>query len=385
VSIVFKGRIELNMRASKFSRRMAPVIVGAAAALSAAPAALADTGAHSQGGQSAPGAVYTETNAAAGNSLLVFYRGRDGALTPGGSYATGGTGTGTGLGSGHSVVASSSGREVLAVNAGSNTVSAFGLGHEGLRQLGQAAPSGGTTPTSVTVAGRIVYVMNAGSGTISGFYLDGRAGLLPIPGSTLPLAASGTAADSQIQFDQTGHVLIVDERSVNLIQTFVVGRDGVARPAQTTTSSAGGPFGFDVDRQNHVLFSDVAVGTSSGASSYDVSRDGTLQENGAPVTSGQAAACWLAAVGRYAYTDNAGSGSIGRFAVSPNGQLSLTGTTQISPTAHPLDMAGAQGHYLYVLANGLNEIIGYQVAADGSLTQTTSVPVPAGVSGVGAY
>jgi 6-phosphogluconolactonase (cycloisomerase 2 family) len=274
---------------------------------------------------------------------------------------------------------------VLAVNAGDSTVSAFGLGHQGLRQLGQTAPSGGTTPTSVTISGHVVYVMNAGSGTISGFYLDGRAGLIPIPGSTLHLAASGTATDSQIQFDQTGHVLVVDERGINLIQTFVVNHDGVARPATTITSTAGGPFGFDVDQRGHVLISDAALGTSSGASSYDVTDNGALQENGTPVSSGQTAACWLAAVGRFAYTDNAGSGSIGRFAVSPNGDLSLTGTTPISPTSHPLDMAGAQGKYLYVYANGLNEIIGYQVAGDGSLTQTTSVPVPANAAGLGAH
>jgi 6-phosphogluconolactonase len=366
---------------------VAVALASATAMLVAAPAALAHTDAHQAASTrgAATGAVYTETNATAGNSLLMFYRRPDGSLQAGGSFATGGTGTGAGLGSGHSVIASSNGRAVLAVNAGSNTVSAFREGNGGLRQLGPAASSGGTTPTSVTISGRVVYVMNAGSGTISGFYLDGRAGLIPIPGSTLPLAAAGTATDSQIQFDTTGHVLIVDERGNNLIQTFVVGRDGVARPKQTITSTAGGPFGFDVDQAGHVLFSDAALGTSSGASSYDVSSNGTLSENGAPVSSGQAAACWLAAVGPFAYTDNAGSGSISTFAVGANGQLGLTATTAISPTAHPLDMAGAQGRFLYVLANGLNEVIGYRAAPDGSLTQVNSVPVPAGVDGLGAY
>jgi 6-phosphogluconolactonase len=307
------------------------------------------------------------------------------SVSAGGSYATGGAGTGTGLGSGHSVVASNDGRTVLAVNAGSNTVSAFELRSQGLHLLGQAAPSGGTTPTSVSISGKFVYVLNAGSGAISGFYLNGRAGLLPIPGSTQPLAASGTATDSQIQFDRTGHVLIVDERGVNKIQTFVVSHAGVARPKQTVTSTAGGPFGFDVDQAGHVLFSDAALGESSGASSYDVSARGILTQNGTPVSTGQTAACWLAAVGHYAYTDNAGSGSISTFAVRPNGDLSLTGTTVISSTAHPLDMAGAGGKFLYVVANGLNEVIGYRVAANGSVTQVSEVPVPAGVAGLGAH
>lgn len=375
------------MKTSKLSHRVGPTFLAAAATLAAAPVALAHSRAHLRGGgqNSAAGAVYTETNAPTGNAVQVFYRSRDGVLSTGGSYVTGGTGTGNGLGSGHSVIASTSGRVVLAVNAGSDTVSAFGVGRQGLHQLGQAVPSGGRTPTSVTISGRYVYVMNAGSGNISGFYLDGRAGLIPIPGSTQSLAASGTATDSQVQFDRTGRVLIVDERGVNLIQTFTVGRGGVASPAQTVTSTAGGPFGFDVDQAGHVLFSDTAIGTSSGASSYDVSGNGALRENGAPVASGQAAACWLAAVGRYAYTDNAGSGSIGTFKVAADGQLALSATTLIASTAHPLDMAGADGHYLYVLANGLNEIIGYRVAGDGSLTEINQVPVPAGAIGLGAH
>jgi hypothetical protein len=61
------------------------------------------------------------------------------------------------------------------------------------------------------------------------------------------------------------------------------------------------------------------------------------------------------------------------------------GAGLISPAAHPLDMAGVANRYLYVLANGLNEIIGYRVASNGGLTQVTTVPVPTSVAGVGAH
>lgn len=50
-------------------------------------------------GRGADGAVYSQTNAVAGNSVLAFDRGADGSLTPTGSYTTGGLGTGAGLGS----------------------------------------------------------------------------------------------------------------------------------------------------------------------------------------------------------------------------------------------------------------------------------------------
>jgi hypothetical protein len=61
------------------------------------------------------------------------------------------------------------------------------------------------------------------------------------------------------------------------------------------------------------------------------------------------------------------------------------GAGLISPAAHQLDMAGVANRYLYVLANGLNEIIGYRVASNSGLTQVTTVPVPTGVAGVGAH
>jgi len=346
------------------------------AALVTAPAALADGG----------GAVYTETNSVAGNSLLAFDREGSGALTPAGSVATGGNGTGVGLGSGHSVIASSDGRMVLAVNAGSDTVSAFAVRNGNLKLLGAPVASGGNTPTSVTSHGNLVYVMNAGSGTISGFTIDPARGVTPIPGSTQALAAAGTGRDSQIQFDKSGRVLIVDERGVNLIQTFVVRADGVAGPPTTIAADGGSPFGFDVDRQGHVLFSNAALGAFSGASSYDVAADGRLTPNGPPVTSGQAAACWLAAVRGFAFTTNAGSGSIARFAVAHDGSLQLIGTTAISPAAHPLDEAAAlDGDFLYVLADGLHQIVGYKVGEDGSLSQVATVRVPMAADGVGAH
>ena len=99
-----------------------------------------------------------------------------------------------------------------------------------------------------------VYVLNADSNSIAGFRLDDDRGLKPIPGSIQPLGA-GTSVASQIQFDKKGRVLIVDERGSSTIDTFVVDHRGVAGPAHTTPSNAGGPFGFDVNRQGHLLFS----------------------------------------------------------------------------------------------------------------------------------
>ena len=54
-----------------------------------------DAASLSRGGEA--GVVFTLSNSAAGNAVLVFDRSASGALTSAGSYPTGGTGTGAGL------------------------------------------------------------------------------------------------------------------------------------------------------------------------------------------------------------------------------------------------------------------------------------------------
>src|SRR5205085_12186317 len=106
-------------------------------------------------------AVYTLTNSAAGNVVLAFSRAEDGTLSPQGTHATGGNGTGSNLGSQGAVVLSDDGHQLYAVNAGSNTISAFRVRNDGLA-LEATAPSGGVRPTSIAVHGHALYVRNAG-------------------------------------------------------------------------------------------------------------------------------------------------------------------------------------------------------------------------------
>ena len=337
----------------------------AAAGLSAfaGPARAADT-------PGTAGAVYTMTNSASGNAIEAFARASDGTLTPAGTYPTGGDGGA--LDGAHSIVVSRDGSVLVNVNAGSNSISAFAVTPQGLRLIGTAS-SDGTDPDSVTVAGdNVVYVLNAGSETIAGFRLSpGRLG--PIPHSVQPLGA-GALVPKQIQFTNDGRVLVVTENGSNTIDTFVVGPNEKPGPAITTPSTGGGPFGFDFDRAGHLLVSDAGLSTGrSGATSYDVAGDGIVTATGAAVPIDQAAACWRAAAGR--------------FAVAADGTLTALGSTPIEndPTSSPHEEGVSAGqNYLYVLAQGLSQIVGYQVGADGSLTQVTAVPVATGSFGVGA-
>src|SRR5687768_13369046 len=106
----------------RLSRIVVPALFAVAALIVTAGPAVAS------GGNA--GVVYTLTNEAAGNAVAVFDRSADGSLAPAGSVATGGLGSGGGLGSQGAIVLE--GRRLLAVNAGSNSVSLLRARRNGL-------------------------------------------------------------------------------------------------------------------------------------------------------------------------------------------------------------------------------------------------------------
>src|SRR3954462_14711954 len=112
-----------------------------AAASLAAVAALSLAGGSQARGRPVQ-AVYTQTNSAAGNAVLVLARGDDGTLAPAVSYPTGGLGTSAGLGSPGAVALSEDGRVLLAVDAGSNDVASFRVARTGLTLVGRVPSRG---------------------------------------------------------------------------------------------------------------------------------------------------------------------------------------------------------------------------------------------------
>jgi 6-phosphogluconolactonase len=173
--------------ATRFAARLLWMVALLVALVAGGPAT-----AQAAGGDA--GAVYSMTNGASGNAILVFDRAADGTLGPAGSYATGGLGTGGGLGSQGAVVVSDNGRWLFAVNAGSHSVSVFALRPNGL-QLTDTEPTGGERPISVTVHDGVIYVLNAGgAGNIAGFSLGADGRLTALPGSVQLLSNGGVGA-----------------------------------------------------------------------------------------------------------------------------------------------------------------------------------------------
>ena len=110
------------------------------------------------------------------------------------------------------------------------------------------------------------------------------------------------------------------------------------------------------------------------------------------VTMHQAAPCWLVATvdGKYAYTANAGSGSLSGFSVGPSGALTLLDasgvTASLGAGSHPLDeTVSTNGEFLYNLTDGLNRITGFRINGNGSLSQVDQIAgLPVGAAGIAA-
>jgi 6-phosphogluconolactonase (cycloisomerase 2 family) len=311
-------------------------------------------------------AVYTISNATGpqgGNSVLAYRDTAGGSLRPFGTYSTGGDGTGTPLGSQGAVTLAGDSR-LVAVNAGSNTVSAFDIGPGGRPGDPSTASSGGKDPISVTAHGWLVYVLNAGDNTVSGLRI-GEDGLSAIEGSTRALS-SGAQSPEQVSFTPDGRHLIVTEKASNTIDVFQVRGDGLLGAKQTTSSLGQGPYGFDFDRFGRAIVSDAA---DSALTSYNVGARGRLHAIG-EVPDGQKAACWTVVDPRtgHAYVANAASGTISFYQVDGAGQLSLRSAASASPGGHPVDEAlGGQGHEFFVLLSPGGKIMKSTVTATGDL------------------
>ena len=115
-----------------------------------------------------------------------------------GSFATGGLG-GKQVGAPVDALASQGalaltddGRAVVAVNAGSDSVSLLRIGDDELR-LRSVVPSRGAFPSSVAVHGALAFVLNAGGdGSVAGFRIRGDH-LVAIPGSRRTLGLGNDA------------------------------------------------------------------------------------------------------------------------------------------------------------------------------------------------
>jgi len=321
----------------------------------------------------------------------VHERAEDGSLTLAETVDTGGVGgrndgaSSDPLASQGSLVYDAHHGVLIAVNAGSNTVSVLGLDdyHLCLRQV---LASGGTFPVSVAIHGDLLYVVNAHeAGAITGYQItDGQ--FCPIQDSTrslelTPVTGPGQFLNTpgQIGFTPDGQQLIITtKRNGSLIDVFAMDTDG--RPSDTFVANPAGvpiPFGFTFDDYNHLVVTDAATSTLS---TYTVHSDGHIK----PIASqpdGGSAMCWVAhTAGNFYVTDN-GSHTVTGYRIDQAGTPAVF--TQVETRDGPIDLVGTQdGNFLYVEVGTVGGIDGFRVKPDGTLTQIVTLTGPDGLEGI---
>lgn len=360
--------------------RIRSLVLLAAVAVAALGAATPAEAADSSGG-----AVFVQTNDPTGNSIDAYHRNGDGTIAFLKSYPTGGLG-GRELGAGSDPIATQGSlrlddRLLLAVNPGSNTVSAFAVAGDRLA-LRQVVSSGGPFPASIAAHGRLVYVLDAGgAGFVSGFRLAGGR-LHPIEGSTRSLGlANGNppfflSSPAQVGFTPDGRHLIVTTKTNNTVDVFSVDRDGRLSATPVKNPAAPVPFAWVFDSAGRMVLN--FAGTSS-LETFTVNADNTITPVSAPVSDTQAALCWVTRAAGYLYTSNTGSGDVSQFQVQGEGTVVLVNPIAAPGISGAIDSASAGG-FLYVQAGVGSTVHVFAIGAGGALTPTQVAAVPDGGS-----
>ncbi|CAB9511230.1 3-carboxymuconate cyclase [Seminavis robusta] len=328
--------------------------------------------------------VFTMTNAKTMNEVLMFSRDdQNGTIHFIRSFPTGGKGGAAQegpndpLASQDSLIVTTNDECILAVNAGSDSVTSFAVKPNELVAAGVYNTSG-AFPLSVAENADLVYVLNAGGdGSITGFIKDHSCTLTPVAGSTVSLNITDgqnppffLVAPAQIGFTPDGSHLVVlikgtTEGSILLYPIdYTTGLLG----EPTRTRSVGfTPFAFEFDDQGNLLVTE-AFGTAArvpavqgptlnagGVSSYEInSATGELTNITSSEGTLQTATCWIRrhAESGCAYTTNNGNAnSLSSLRVDAySGEVGL-----VQPVAAildaPLDMSIVD-EFLYVLSTG---------------------------------
>jgi 6-phosphogluconolactonase (cycloisomerase 2 family) len=359
------------------------ILIGLMAAFSSGVSA--DQG-HGFDGYSGPGdggAVFTMTNPnGAANAVIMFSRDNHGALNMVGSFATGGNG---GLRSGPpdplksqgSLMLTQDGKWLLAVNAGSNSISVFQVQNNGLNLIGTTA-SGGTFPVSLTISGNEVFVLNASTPNITGFNLSNKGKLTSIAGSTDVLPSGGSYLYTQVGFDNYGKWLVVSDLGDSAILAAPVNSSGIPGAWQSSPSSGPAPFGFIFDARDNLL---VVQAGNSAVSSYRVLSNGMLSPIVEAFNPTSSTSCWIVEDQTDdVFTTNPGTNNISSYQDGDNsGNVSWLIPSAASGITTIDEGITNGGDFLYALAPGVG-IDGYKISHDGTLKPVGTFPAT-GITG----
>lgn len=340
-----------------------------------------------------PHALFVQTDAVSGNQILAYRVGSDGTISFSHSYPTGGDGA-TAAGATADPLASQGGlalvnhdQDLIAVNAGSDTITVFSVQGTRLSYLEQIG-SGGQFPVSVSSDGNLVAVLNAGgAGSVAEFQFYGNF-LQPVPGQVRSLNLSNTTPPDfhhgagEVAYTPNGqHLVVTTKLSSNAYDVFSVSPNGTlgASPVVTTADNAL-PFAFVFDAAGNVV---GAEASDSSVSVYQVGSNGALSLLGS-VGDGGTALCWISGANGYFYGSNAGSADVSSFTESNTGEPTLVNADAATTHAGTTDSVVSQnGSVLYVESGGAGTIDVFAIGSGGSLKPIETIfNIPVGSEGL---
>lgn len=328
--------------------------------------------------------LYVLSNGTDTNSVLTFRRSdSDGTLTFFSMTYSGGKGTGLPLASQGPIAISNDRNWILAVNAASNSISAFKITDHGL-ELTSTVLSGGNKPVSITCYNNLVYVLNANdNGSIAGYKLSDSGLLTSLENSLMDLDTIPTNP-AQISFLQDGKMLAITLKNTNKIIAFNLNDNGSPAQKFSLSSNSPRPYGFAVGNQGNIYVSEASLGAMSV---YNVSSTGITSVAG-PLPTNQIAACWAAATpdGKYAYILNAQSNTVTGYTINSMSSFTLMETSGITALAgiKPIDIKiSDDSKFAYVLNFDDQSVRLYNITSDGSLEKIEDrFNLPLGSTGI---
>jgi 6-phosphogluconolactonase len=349
--------------------------------------------------KNAAGAVYVMNNDANKNEVIAFERAANGTLGDSVSYDTHGRGSGgitDPLESQGSLTLSHDRSLLFAVNAGSGDVTVFNVHQSGALNFLSNTPSGGAQPSAVAEFNGVVYVLNSGgAGSLVGFNLNNGGQLRQIKNSTAFLTGTTTGGAS-LAFSPDGQFLVATERVANNIDVFHVQPDGTLSPIVVNSNPAPGTFSVAFAPEGVAIVSETgAAGVTNGSaiSSYKVNPNGTVTAITHSLPTFAAGNCWEAITpdGRWVYVSNSGSDNISGFNIGKDGTLTPIAGTILGnnpSSSHNVDIAvSADGKFVYTINSQSGNIGVFAINQDGTLTnlgQAGNLPKSVGFNGIAA-
>jgi len=261
-----------------------------------------------------------------------------------------------------------------------------------------AACSNANNPATPTGTG-VLYVTAQANTTISAFSVNLSSGALGAIGSSI-----GTGAvPSAIAITPAVNALFVANSGGNSISRYNIASDGSLTAAGAATATGTTPAGLAIDSAGKFLF--AANQESSNISVFSISGSSLTQVSGSPFTTVPAGYSYptgtlpvtlaVSASGKFLYVANQLANFVSAFSISASGKLTALGVPFYNVGISPSGLAiTPNGGFLYVANANSNDISAFAIcdavvtscanvnAPDGTLTQITGSPFPAGLGPV---